>query len=142
MFRFPITWIILLLLSLFGRTQAQHQHYYKSIHSDQVVFGAKNSETANFLDQSSDFFLYHADDEQGSTKVYPITYLVDADEFFTVTIGSVYHLNSDWAKRYLAEFLGESTWRKSINSKLLEIKRGRKQNEQELEKKLTDKPVI
>lgn len=138
MFRFPFTWIILLLLTLFGRLQAQHQHYYKSIHSDQVVLGVKNSDTADLLEQSSDFFLYQAEDEP--SKVYPITYLLDADEFLKSTIGSIDNLNTSWAKAHLAELLGRLHGRRSLNNKL-PVKKQR-ENPQELENKLADKPVI
>lgn len=140
MFRSLNICIILLLLSLFGRIQAQQQSFYKSIHSDQVVFGVKNSDTADLLEESSDFFLYQADDEQTLTKVYPVTYLVDADEFFATIIGSVDNLSTSWAKAHLAEFIGRLHGHRSLNNKL-SVKKQR-ENPQELENKLADKPVI
>lgn len=143
MFRFPITWIILLLLSLFGRIQAQHQHYYKSVHSDQIVFGAKNDETAELLDQSSDFYAYGAEEVQGLNKVYPVIYLIDADAFFTSNIGVTDNLNSPWMKVYLAALLDRSSPKKRLKSKLLEKKQNERQkiNTEDFERSLTDRPT-
>ena len=144
MFRFPIIWIILLILSLFGRTQAQHQHYYKSIHCDQLILGVKDTKTAELLEQSSDFYVYRGDEEQVPSKTYPVNYLVDADEFFRSTIGSINALDSPRAKSYLAELIGRSAWRRLIHSSPLKENRAeaQKKNPVDFERSLKERPTV
>lgn len=144
MFRFPITWIILLLLSLFGRTQAQHQHYYKSIHCDQLILGVKDSKTAELLEHSGEFYVYRGEEEQVPSKTYPVIYLVDADEFFSATIGSINDLDSTWAKSYLTELIGRSAWRRLMHSRPLKENGGetQKQNLVDFARSLKERPII
>ena len=143
MFRFPITWIILLLLSLIGQIQAQQQTYYKSIHCDQLILGVKDSRTAELLEQSSDFYAYLGEEELPS-KTYPVTYLVDADEFFASTIGSIDDLNSPGAKSYLTELIGRSAWRRLMHSSPLKENRAetQKKNPVDFARSLKERPTV
>ncbi len=144
MFRFPITWIILLLLSLIGQTQAQQQTYYKSIHCDQLILGVKDSRTAELLEQSNDFYAYLGEEEELPSKTYPVTYLVDADEFFASTIGSIDDLNSPGAKSYLTELIGRSAWRRLMHSRPLKENGGetQKQNLVDFARSLKERPIV